>query len=47
MLKTKFEAALKRRFAPQRCERIVALCEDGTRLEKTPVNEFVDMLRMP
>jgi 2-methylcitrate dehydratase len=45
MLKTKFEATLKRRFAPQRCERIVALCEDGARLEKTPVNEFVDMLR--
>jgi hypothetical protein len=44
-LKAKFDAALKRRFASQRCERIVALFEDGARLEKTPVNELVDMFR--
>ncbi|MGZ5091229.1 MAG: bifunctional 2-methylcitrate dehydratase/aconitate hydratase [Burkholderiales bacterium] len=47
MLKAKFDAALKRRFAPQCCERIVALFEDGARLEKTPVNELVDMVRVP
>ncbi|HEU0289172.1 MAG TPA: bifunctional 2-methylcitrate dehydratase/aconitate hydratase [Burkholderiales bacterium] len=46
MLRTKLEASLARRFPRQRCERILALCDDARRLDRTPVNEFVDMLAM-
>jgi len=45
LLQQKFESALKRRFAPQRCESILALCRDGARLAATPVNDFVDLLK--
>jgi 2-methylcitrate dehydratase PrpD len=44
MLEAKFESALKRSFAPQRCERIMSLCADAAALERTPVHELVDLL---
>ena len=46
MLRTKLEASLARRFPRQRCERILALCDDARRLDRTPVSEFVDLLVM-
>jgi len=45
MLETKFEWALKRRFVSPRCARILALCHDAERFERTPVHELVDLLR--
>ena len=45
MLAEKFESALRRRFAPERCAKIVELCASAS-LEKTPVDEFVDLLRV-
>jgi 2-methylcitrate dehydratase len=44
VLKAKFEASLARRFARKQCDRILELCGDARRLDRTPVNEFVDML---
>jgi 2-methylcitrate dehydratase len=45
MLRRKFEAALERRFAPERCADLLELCDDGARLEAMPVNAFVDLLK--
>jgi 2-methylcitrate dehydratase len=45
MLRRKFEAALERRFAPERCAHLLELCEDGARLQAMPVNAFVDLLK--
>ncbi|MGH8633151.1 MAG: bifunctional 2-methylcitrate dehydratase/aconitate hydratase [Burkholderiales bacterium] len=44
VLKAKLEASLARRFARKRCDQILALCGDARRLDRTPVNEFVDLL---
>jgi len=44
LLESKFKAALATRFPAKRCNLIFDLCKDQTRLEATPVNEFMDML---
>ncbi len=44
VLEDKFHRALLTRFPAKRTDAIIALCSDQTRLEATPVNEFVDML---
>jgi 2-methylcitrate dehydratase len=43
LLEAKFRTNLARRFPVERCEAIFELCRDPSRLEATPVNEFVDM----
>jgi 2-methylcitrate dehydratase len=43
LLVEKFKTNLARRFPPKQSDAILALCEDGARLEATPVNEFVDL----
>ena len=45
LLMQKFESALRRRFVPQRCAGIAALCQDTARLERAAVHELVDLLR--
>ncbi len=42
VLKAKFEASLKRRFAAAQCARIEALCADAAALDATPADQFVD-----
>lgn len=44
LLETKFRRALLTRFPANRTDVIFALCTDQSKLEATPVNEFVDML---
>ena len=44
VLKAKLEASLARRYARKQCDRILKLCADARRLDRTPVNEFVDLL---
>ncbi len=44
LLESKFKANLATRFPAKRCNLIFDLCKDQTRLEATPVNEFMDML---
>lgn len=44
VLRAKLEASLARRFPRQRCERILALCDNARKLDQTPVNEFIDSL---
>ena len=44
LLEEKFKANLATRFPAVRCEQICGLLKDKARLEKTPVNEFMDML---
>src|SRR5256886_314860 len=39
----KFKTNLARRFPPEQQKTILELCADPGRLEKTPVNEFVDL----
>ncbi len=41
VLQQKFEAAIERRLPEKQCEAIVDLCADQTRLEMTPVDEFM------
>ncbi|MGM0535821.1 MAG: 2-methylcitrate dehydratase [Pseudomonadota bacterium] len=43
LLVDKFRRNLATRFPAGRCEQILALCEEPTRLESTPVNRFVDL----
>ncbi|WP_430737032.1 hypothetical protein [Psychrobacter sp. VH5] len=43
MLKAKFRASLATRFIDSHCADIFALCDDQSRLEQTPVNEFMDL----
>ena len=43
VLKAKLEASLARRYAPKQRARILELSEDAPRLDRTPVNEFVDL----
>ena len=44
VLRAKLEASLARRFARKRCDQILQLCADARRLDRTAVNEFVDLL---
>ncbi len=44
LLESKFKANLATRFPAKQCNLIFDLCKDQTRLEATPVNEFMDML---
>ncbi len=44
LLESKFKANLATCFPAKRCNLIFDLCKDQTRLEATPVNEFMDML---
>ncbi|MDW7746513.1 2-methylcitrate dehydratase [Halomonas sp.] len=43
LLVDKFRRNLATRFPAGRCEKIMALCEEQARLERTPVNRFVDL----
>ncbi|WP_290652292.1 bifunctional 2-methylcitrate dehydratase/aconitate hydratase [Aquisalimonas sp.] len=43
VLVQKFESALTTRFAPRQAESIRKACEDQIKLEKLPVNEFMDL----
>src|SRR5438876_628085 len=43
ILVEKFKTNLARRFPPEQQKAILELCADPGRLEKTPVNEFVDL----
>ena len=43
VLNAKLESALSRRFAPKRCERILAAC-NSPKLADMPAHEFVDLL---
>jgi 2-methylcitrate dehydratase len=42
LLVEKFERSLAARLSPRQCAHIHHLCADQTRLESTPVNEFMD-----
>jgi 2-methylcitrate dehydratase len=44
LLEDKFKANLATRFPAKRCRQIFELCKDQTKLEQTPVNEFMDLL---
>jgi 2-methylcitrate dehydratase len=44
LLVEKFKTNLARRFPAKQQDAILELCMDAARLEKTPVNEFVDLL---
>jgi 2-methylcitrate dehydratase len=44
ILEEKFRRNLAVRFPARRCAEIYELCADQKRLEKTPVNEFMDLL---
>jgi 2-methylcitrate dehydratase len=44
LLEDKFKANLATRFPAKRCKQIFELCKDQTKLEQTPVNEFMDLL---
>ena len=43
VLKRKLEVSLARRYAPKQRSRILELCDDAPRLDRTPVHEFVDL----
>ncbi|HMD88115.1 MAG TPA: bifunctional 2-methylcitrate dehydratase/aconitate hydratase [Anaerolineaceae bacterium] len=43
LLETKFKTHLSHRFPPQQAKTIFDLMSDQTRLENTPVNEFMDL----
>jgi len=43
LLVKKFEANLASWLAPDQCKKIQALCLDPTRLQSTPINEFIDL----
>ncbi len=43
LLVKKFEVNLASRFAPERCEAIMTLCNDPRRLDATPADRFTDM----
>ena len=44
VLRGKFERSLARRYSAKRVKQILALCDDGARLEATPVHAFMGML---
>jgi len=43
LLQTKFERNIATRLSPRQCEQILDICAAQSRLEKTPVNEFMDL----
>jgi 2-methylcitrate dehydratase len=43
LLIKKFEANLASRLSPERCRRIMALCNDPRHLDSTPVDKFMDL----
>ena len=43
VLKAKLEASLGRRFPASQRDRILALCNSGNALDRTPVNQFLDL----
>jgi 2-methylcitrate dehydratase len=43
LLIKKFAANLASRFPPERCTKIMSLCSDAERLQRTPVHEFMEM----
>ena len=43
LLRTKFEASLRRRFSAQQQKRILEVCDAPQLLDRMPVNEFVDL----
>ncbi len=43
LLLSKFRANLVSRLSPERTQAIIDLCQDGARLEATPVNAFVEL----
>ena len=45
MLQAKFDAALRRRYAPAQHARIASACADGAALERMPVHELVDLFQ--
>jgi 2-methylcitrate dehydratase len=44
VLQAKFERNLATRLSPKNCAKLVEVCADQTRLEKMPVNEFMELL---
>jgi 2-methylcitrate dehydratase len=42
-LMKKFEANLASRFAADQCERILRVCNDSTKLDATPIDNFTDL----
>jgi 2-methylcitrate dehydratase len=44
VLRAKLEASLARRFAPKRCDEILELCGNASRIDRTPVSQFVNLL---
>ncbi len=44
VLVEKFKVNLARRFPAKQQKAILELCLDPARLDKTPVNEFVDLM---
>ena len=46
VLRNKLERSLARRYSGKRVKQILALCDDGVRLEGTPVHEFMTMLAL-
>ena len=44
VLRKKLEASLARRFSSARQDRVLRLCRDASHLDRTPVNEFLDLL---
>ena len=43
LLLAKFEKALRSHLSSKQCRQILALCDNPERLDRTPVNEFVDL----
>ena len=46
VLRSKLERSLARRYSGKRVKAILALCDDGVRLENTPVHVFMSMLAL-
>jgi len=46
VLRAKFERSLARRYSAKRVNAILALCDDGARLEATPVHDFMTLLAL-
>ena len=46
VLVEKFESSIRRRFSPERCDRILALCNDPQALDRTEVHRFTDLFAL-
>jgi hypothetical protein len=44
VLRAKLEASLARRYPQREREQILKVCDDGAKLDRMPVNAFLDML---